>query len=135
MQTTMKFIGASALLLLITAVTLPAAQAQGKLPDAKACNDKANPPQDAVTKGACVVINRKKGNCTACHAIQGAVAHGNIAPPLVAIQKRSPAKAKLRAQIWDAGTVKAGSVMPPYGRHKILSEQEIDQVVEFMLTL
>jgi sulfur-oxidizing protein SoxX len=135
MQTTTKFIGASALLLLVTAVTLPAAQAQGKLPDAKVCDDKANPPQDAVTKGACVVINRTKGNCAACHAIAGASAHGNIAPPLVAMKQRFPDKAKLRAQIWDATVANPRSVMSPFGRHKILSEQEIDQVVEFMLTL
>ncbi len=135
MQTTTKFIGASALLLLVTAFTLPAAHAQGKLPDDKVCTDKANPPKDAVTQGGCVVINRTKGNCTACHLMAGATSHGNIAPPLVAIQKRFPDKAKLRAQIWDASTVKANSVMPPFGRHKILSEQEIDQVVEFMLTL
>lgn len=135
MQTTTKFIGASALLLLVTAFTLPAAQAQGKLPDAKVCTDKENPPKDAVTQGACVVINRTKGNCAACHMMAGAASYGNIAPPLVAIKQRFPDKAKLRAQIWDAGTVKANSVMPPFGRLKILSEQEIDQVVEFMLTL
>jgi len=135
MQTTTKFIGASALLLLVTAFTLPAAQAQGGLPDSKVCKDKENPPKDAVTKGACVIMDRKKGNCAACHAIKGAESHGDIAPPLVSMKQRFPDKAKLRAQLWDATAVNPGSVMPPHGRHKILSEQEIDQVVEFMLTL
>ncbi|MBI5612827.1 MAG: sulfur oxidation c-type cytochrome SoxX [Gammaproteobacteria bacterium] len=135
MQTTTKFIGASALLLLVTTFTLPAAQAQGKAPTDQVCNDKANPPQDAVTKGGCVVINRTKGNCHACHAIAGTSSHGNIAPPLVSMKQRFPDKAKLRAQIWDATVANPRSVMSPFGRHKILSEQEIDQVVEFMLTL
>ncbi len=135
MQTTTKFIGASALLLLVTAFTLPAAQAQGKAPTDQVCNDKQNPPTDAATLGGCVVISRTKGNCAACHAIQGVGAYGNIAPPLVALKQRFPDKAKLRAQIWDAGVVNPRTVMPPFGRHKILSDQEIDQVVEFLLTL
>jgi sulfur-oxidizing protein SoxX len=134
MQTTTKFIGASALLLLVTAFTLPAAQAQGKAPTDQVCNDKENPPKDAVTQGGCVVINRTKGNCAACHAIAGTTA-GNVAPPLVSMKQRFPDKAKLRAQIWDASVANPRTVMSPFGRHKILSEQEIDQVVEFMLTL
>jgi L-cysteine S-thiosulfotransferase len=135
MQLTTKLIGASALLLIATAFALPAAQAQGRLPNEKVCTDKENPPKDAVTKGACVILDRRKGNCTACHQIAGDETYGNIAPPLVAMKQRFPDKAKLRAQVWDATLIKKGSVMPPFGKHKIISEQEVDQVVEFLLTL
>lgn len=136
MQTKTKFIGTGALLLLLgTAFTLPAAHAQGKAPTDQVCNDKENPPKDVVTQGGCVVINRTKGNCHACHMIQGVSSFGNIAPPLVAMKQRFPDKAKLRAQVWDAATVNPNTVMPPFGKHKILSEEEIDKVVEFLLTL
>ena len=133
MQTTAKFIGASALLLLLGTAFTPA-QAQGKAPTDQVCNDKKNPPKDAITQGGCVAIDRDKGTCNACHLIQG-VASGNIAPPLVAMEQRFPDKAKLRAQVWDATAVNPRSVMPPYGRHKIISEEEVDKVVEFLLTL
>jgi len=90
---------------------------------------------DAVADGKKVAFDRKKGNCLACHAIEGGSMAGNIGPPLVAMKARFPDKAKLRAQIWDATAKNANSMMPPFGKHKILSEKEIDQVVEFVSTL
>ena len=134
-NTAKAILGTSAVALLLSAVaTTPAVHAAGQVPDAKVCNDKANPPKDAVTKGGCVVINRRKGNCMACHQIAG-ISSGNVAPPLVAMQARFPDKAKLRAQIEDATKLNPKSVMPPFGRHEILTKEEIDQVVEFVLTL
>lgn len=82
-------------------------------------------------KGKKVAENRSSGNCVACHAYQGAVAPGAVAPPLVAMKARYPNKADLRAQIWDATAKNPNSLMPPFGRHLILTEQEIDQVTEW----
>lgn len=113
-----------------------AAQAQGgQVPDEAACKDeKALKKADVVTQGGCVVINRRKGNCMACHQIAG-IASGNVAPPLTGMKQRFPDKAKLRAQINDARQFNHDTVMPPFGPHKILSADEIDKVVEFVLTL
>jgi sulfur-oxidizing protein SoxX len=134
-KTAKAVLGTSAAVLLLGAVaTTPAVHAAGQVPDAKVCNDKANPPKDAVTKGGCVVLDRRKGNCMACHQVAG-IASGNVAPPLVAMQARFPDKAKLRAQIDDATKLNPKTVMPPFGRHEILTKDEIDQVVEFVLTL
>jgi sulfur-oxidizing protein SoxX len=88
-----------------------------------------------VDQGKEIAFDRTKGNCLSCHAIAGGDLPGNIGPPLVAMQARFPDKAKLRAQIWDATTMNPNSMMPPFGRHKILSEDEIDKVVEFIYTL
>ena len=60
---------------------------------------------------------------------------GNIAPPLVAMSLRYPDKAKLRAQIWDATVANPSTIMPPFGRHQIITEEEIDEVVEYVYTL
>jgi sulfur-oxidizing protein SoxX len=60
---------------------------------------------------------------------------GNIAPPLVAMSLRYPDKAKLRAQIWDATVANPNTIMPPFGRHQIITEEEIDEVVEYVYTL
>ena len=129
-------IGLSASVLLLGALiaTPVTAQTAGAVPDAKLCKDKNNPPKDAVTQGGCVVLERTKGNCMACHAIAGTTA-GNIAPPLVQIKQRFPDKAKLRDQISDARKLNPRSVMPPFGPHEILTQDEIDKVVEFVLTL
>jgi len=135
MRKTAPFVlGTSAVLLAASLLAVPV-QAAGQAPSDKDCKDEeAVKKADAVTQGGCVVINRRKGNCMACHQIAG-VSSGNIAPPLVAMKQRFPDKAKLRAQIADARTVNPDTVMPPFGPHKILSQDEIDKVVEFVLTL
>lgn len=89
----------------------------------------------AVEQGKEVAFDRKKGNCLACHQIEGGDLPGNIGPPLIAMKARFPDKARLRAQIWDSTKANPNTIMPPFGRHKILSEKEIDQIVEFVYTL
>jgi sulfur-oxidizing protein SoxX len=88
-----------------------------------------------VEKGKAVAYNRKKGNCLACHMMDDGTLPGNIGPPLVAMKARFPEKAKLRAQIWDATVANPNSIMIPFGRNRALSEEEIDQIVEYVYTL
>jgi len=88
-----------------------------------------------VEKGKDVAFDRKKGNCLACHAMDDGTLPGNIAPPLVGMKLRYPDKTKLRAQIWDATAANPSTIMPPFGRHQIITEEEIDQVVEYVYTL
>jgi sulfur-oxidizing protein SoxX len=88
-----------------------------------------------VEQGKQIAFDRKKGNCLACHQIEGGDLPGNIGPPLVAMKARFPDKAKLRAQIWDSTKNNPNSMMPPFGRHEILTEGEIDKVVEYIYTL
>lgn len=88
-----------------------------------------------VDQGKEIAFDRRKGNCLSCHSIAGGELPGDIGPPLVAMQARFPDKAKLRAQIWDATTTNPNSMMPPFGRHKIISDDEVDKIVEFIYTL
>ena len=88
-----------------------------------------------IEKGKAVAFDRKLGNCLACHAMDDGDLAGNIGPPLVSMKLRFPDKAKLRAQIWDAQVANADTRMPPFGKHKILSEKEIDAIVEYLYTL
>jgi sulfur-oxidizing protein SoxX len=88
-----------------------------------------------VDQGKAVSFDRKKGNCLACHQIEGGDLPGNIGPPLIAMKARFPDKAKLRAQIWDSTKSNPNSIMPPFGRQQVLSESEIDKIVEYIYTL
>lgn len=89
----------------------------------------------AIEEGKEIAFHRQKGNCLACHKIAGGDLPGNIGPELVNMKARYPDKAKLRAQIWDATTVNPNTIMPPFGKHKMLNEKEIDLVTEFIYTL
>jgi sulfur-oxidizing protein SoxX len=85
--------------------------------------------------GKKLVTARDKGNCLACHAIADGELPGNIGPPLVYMQQRFPDRAQLRAQVWDATARNPNTVMPPFGRHRILSDEEIDLIVDYIHTL
>ena len=88
--------------------------------------------------GKDLAFSKKKGNCLACHAmpnVAGVESPGNIAPPLIAMKARFPDRAKLRAQIWDAMQANPNTSMPPFGKHKILTEEEIDKVTDFVHSL
>ena len=81
-----------------------------------------------------VTFGRKAGNCLACHMIPGGNLPGNIGPPLLAMKARYPNKADLRAQIWDATAKNPNTIMPPFGRHGVLSDKQIDQVTNYIYT-
>ncbi|MCP3690083.1 MAG: sulfur oxidation c-type cytochrome SoxX [Gammaproteobacteria bacterium] len=88
-----------------------------------------------VAEGKKVAFNRKLGNCLACHAIAGGTLPGNIGPPLIAMKARFPDKSKLRAQIYDATANNPKTAMPPFGKHGILTDKQVDLVTEFIHTL
>ncbi len=91
--------------------------------------------ENTIAAGKKIAFDRTKGNCLACHQIAGGKLAGTIAPPLVAMKSRYPDKAKLRNQIRDASVANPNTIMPPMGRHKILSEKEIDLVTDFIYSL
>lgn len=89
----------------------------------------------AADEGKAIAENRLKGNCFACHDYPGAVLPGNIGPKLINMKARYPEREKLRAQIWDASKKNANTIMPLFGRFHVLTEKEIDAVVEWVYTL
>lgn len=93
------------------------------------------PSAEALEQGKAIAFTRAKGNCLACHLIEGGELAGNYGPPLVMMKTRFPDRADLRAQIWDASAREPTTRMPPYGRHRILTEDEIDLLVDFILSL
>ena len=88
-----------------------------------------------IAQGKEIAFDRKQGNCLACHMIEGGNSPGNIAPPLVAMKARFPNKQDLRNQIWDPTVRNPETSMPPFGKHEILTKQELDKVVEFIWSL
>ena len=93
---------------------------------------------EKLAAGARLAQDVGKGNCLACHAMPSdakAVTSANIGPPLVAIRARFPDRDQLRRQVWDAGSVNPDTVMPPFGKHQILTPEEIDLIVDYLYTL
>ena len=90
---------------------------------------------DTPMPGKTLVTERSKGNCLACHVIEEGALPGNLGPPLVVMKARFPNREELLNQIYDASSKDRHSRMPPFGRHGILTTQEIEQIVDYLYTL
>jgi len=101
------------------------------------CNSVRAAEEKKEMPGQEIAFSNKKGNCLACHAMPGTKGEmpGSIAPPLIAMKLRYPDRTKLRAQVWDATANNPKTSMPPFGKHRVLTEEEIDKVVDFIHSL
>jgi len=98
----------------------------------------ATPPacaQSAAAEGQKIAFDRGKGNCLTCHDIKGGDLPGTIGPQLSDIKSKYPDRNDLVAIVTDETKRNPQTVMPPFGRNRILSEQEINAVVDFLQTL
>lgn len=84
--------------------------------------------------GEQLAFDRSKGNCLTCHEIRGGDAPGNIGPPLAEMKSRYPNRQELAAIIFDETKRSPQTVMPPFGRNLILTEKEIESVIDFLYT-
>lgn len=89
----------------------------------------------SVDEGRKLAFDRSKGNCLTCHVIKGGDLPGTIGPELVDIRKKYPRREDLVAILNDETLRNPLTVMPPFGRNRILTEKEINAVVDFLQTL
>lgn len=111
----------------IAAIALVLATGVGAVP--------ALPAQMGAIDGREIFMNPGKGNCNGCHPVPGTPSRidtSRVGPDLFAITERIPDRTKLRARIWDMSEANPNTVMPPYGKHRILTEAEIDAVAHYL---
>ena len=102
-----------------------------------------------VMRGKAAVIGRDAGNCLLCHALPEAGERfmGNLAPSLAGVGARLAA-GQLRLRIADSSRINRSTIMPAYYRvaglnqvaaayrgQPILSAQQVEDVVAYLLTL
>ncbi len=98
----------------------------------KESNDNNN---ESLRKGQTIAFDRKKGNCLACHHIPGGTLMGNTGPALIAMKQRFPKQQDLIDQIGDARMKNSMTIMPPFGPHGILTQNEILLIADWLYTL
>jgi sulfur-oxidizing protein SoxX len=91
--------------------------------------------QSSVAEGQKLAFDRGKGNCLTCHVIKGGDLPGSIGPELTDIKHKYPDRKDLVAILNDETKRNPLTVMPPFGRNRILTEQEINAIVDFLQTL
>jgi L-cysteine S-thiosulfotransferase len=91
--------------------------------------------QSGAADGQKLAFDRGKGNCLTCHSIKGGDLPGTIGPELSGIKTKFPDRNELVAIVTDETKRNPQTVMPPFGRNRILTEQEIGAIVDFLQTL
>jgi len=91
--------------------------------------------QSAVAEGQKLAFDRGKGNCLTCHEIKGGDLPGTIGPALKDIKSKYPDRNDLVAILYDETKRNPQTMMPPFGRNRILTDQEINAIVDFLQTL
>ena len=127
--------------LIIGLALAPWVWARGVAPTAAECRAH---PVNPVIRGGCIVIDRKTGNCVACHVIPGTHMDGNIGPSFAHFRRLFPDRRIVHAQtikraifnqIYDPAVLNPHTAMPPFGKNDILTKTEIREVVDFLWTL
>ena len=90
--------------------------------------------QSGPSEGEKIAFDRGKGNCLTCHVIKGGDLPGTIGPELEGLKSKYD-RAELIAIVTDETKRNPQTVMPPFGRNHILTEQEINAIVDFLQTL
>ena len=100
-------------------------------------------------RGRSIVLDRDRGDCTICHEmpLPQREFHGNLGPSLFGVATRLDG-GEIRLRIVDPKRVNPATMMPSYfgaeGLHRvapefrgrsILSAQEVDDVVAYLMTL
>lgn len=145
-----KFLGAvlGAGLVSAVAFSADASMAKYKVVDGTipmALTDKAGDP----VNGRKQTMNRKTGNCLACHAIADMTDqpfHGEVGPALDDVGSRfSPAE--LRARLVDPKVINPDTIMPSFYKVQshnvlkkwegktILSAQQVEDIIAYLTTL
>lgn len=90
---------------------------------------------ESIERGKAIAADRNAGNCYSCHIVEGAELPGDYGPPLMHMNVRYPDRAALKAQIFDPRVRNPISPMPPYGAHNILTDAELESVVDYIHSL
>lgn len=104
----------------------------------KAPRKLAGPLNGDAAKGAeLTVAGRGAANCLACHVVgdRGTNLPGNVGPDLSEVAKRGHSDEYLYNYIYDARVYNAATVMPPWGTHGVLKDEEIRNIVAYLKTL
>jgi sulfur-oxidizing protein SoxX len=98
----------------------------------------ALPARAESPSGAELFSRADKGNCIACHQVPagaGPATRADLGPRLEGARMRALGRERLRALLTDPMANNLETLMPPFGRHRILDEAEIGRVIDYLYAL
>lgn len=82
--------------------------------------------------GKAVVLDRKLGNCVACHTMPVSDVPSTVGPALMNMKQHFPDREKLVAILENEQAINPQTVMPLFGKNLILDHQQIEDVVDYL---
>lgn len=89
-------------------------------------------------EGRDLFARRDKGHCIACHEVpqgSGPSIRADVGPRLDAARLAGWDRGRLRGLLDDPTRANPDTVMPPYGRHRLLDAREIERVIDYLHAL
>jgi len=111
--------------------SLPCGKLATRKPEKK---DLVGPLNGNAAKGKQIAQARNRGNCLACHVMPGGSQPGSRGPDLSHFGSTGRSAAEAYAMVWDMRTVNPETLMPPFGTNEILTDQDLRDVVAFLLS-
>lgn len=97
------------------------------------------PPVPAqALSGRELFVRVDKGHCIACHQVPegaGPATRSDLGPRLDGARVRALDRARLRELLIDPSRANPESLMPPFGRHRILDAAEIERLIDYLHAL
>ncbi|MFO1285429.1 MAG: sulfur oxidation c-type cytochrome SoxX [Rubrivivax sp.] len=91
------------------------------------------PLEGNAARGRQIAQARNRGNCLACHVMPGGTQPGSRGPDLSRFGSSGRSAAEAYAMVYDMRTVNPETLMPPFGTNEVLTDQELRDVVAFLL--
>ncbi|MDA8168895.1 MAG: sulfur oxidation c-type cytochrome SoxX [Nitrospiraceae bacterium] len=87
--------------------------------------------------GKKIVESRSLGNCAACHVVPGMEFPGDVGPDLAKSMEGYTERDRdtVRQWVWDARQFNPDTIMPPFGPNKLLTKEQVDDVVEYLFSI
>lgn len=88
--------------------------------------------------GRALFLDASKGRCAHCHQVPGDAtvkSLSTIGPILANVKDKYPTLEALDAAIGEIEKQKPGSFMPPYRKHRLLTDAEITAIARYVWTL
>lgn len=74
--------------------------------------------------------------CVPCHQFTGTEQAGSLGPPLMVMKSRFADRKTLYDIIYDpAVAIKPHTMMPPFGRNKLITKEGINKIIDFLYSL
>jgi sulfur oxidation c-type cytochrome SoxX len=86
-------------------------------------------------RGKEIAMSPKRGNCVTCHRLPGDQWPGTVGTSLLQYKKYEYTADRIYQQIYDPRIFNPHSVMPPFGSHNLLADQEIRDLVAYLQSI